>query len=155
MDEATAIAAASNAMEEAKEGSGASAKEVKIAVREAIKRVKSGSRLVMGKFQAPAEGNYNLTSYCLCDSWIDCDMKTSLKIKVLKRSRAGTRGGAVVDDGQVLEEEIEEEEDDEEEHDDYESEYSDDGEDEQDTKKKGAATNGSSSEDSSSDEETH
>ncbi|PIA57731.1 hypothetical protein AQUCO_00600450v1 [Aquilegia coerulea] len=160
MDEATAIAAASNAIEEAKEGSGASAKEVKIAVREAIEKVKSGSRLVMGKFQAPAEGNYNLTSYCLCDSWIGCDKKTSLKVKVLKRSRAGTRGGAVVDDGQVLEEGFEEEEDDEEGHDDYESEYSDDDEDEQNTKKKGAATNGthrkgngSSSEDSGSDED--
>ncbi|KAF9591516.1 hypothetical protein IFM89_004570 [Coptis chinensis] len=163
MDEATATTTASKAIAEAKEGSGASAKEVKIAVREAIEKVKSGSRLVMGKLQAPAEGNYNLTSYCLCDSWIGCDKKTSLKIKVLKRSRAGTRGGVVAEEGMAAAEGIEEDEEAEEEegYDDYESEYSDDGEDVPDTKKNGAAVNGvahrkgsaSNSEDSGSDQE--
>lgn len=159
MDEAAAVTAASKAIEEAKEGSGAGPKEVKVAVREAIEKVKKGSRLIMGKFQAPAEGNYNLTSYCLCDSWIGCDKKTSLKIKVLKRSRAGTRG-VVAEEGPVAEEGVEEEEEEEETYDDYESEYSDDGEDQKDAKKKGTARNGvtrkdsgSSSEGSSSDEE--
>ncbi|KAL5707877.1 DnaJ protein erdj2a [Ranunculus cassubicifolius] len=161
IDEATAIAAASKAIQEVKEGSGAGLKEIKTAVREAVQKVKSGSRLVMGKFQAPAEGNYNLTSYCLCDSWIGCDKKTNLKVKVLKRSRAGTRIGVVAEEGPIMEDGIEEEEEDDEEgYDDYESEYSDD-ENEQDIKKKGVANgvahgkedSGSGSEESGSDEE--
>ncbi|KAF6153662.1 hypothetical protein GIB67_027529 [Kingdonia uniflora] len=161
MDEAAAITAASKAIQEAKEGSGASLKEISVAVRGAVEKVRNGSRLVMGKFQAPAEGNYNLTSFCLCDSWIGCDKKTNLKVKVLKRNRAGTRLGAAAEEGPALEDGIEEEEDDEEEeYDDYESEYSDD-EDEQDTKKNGEIANGvvhekgsdSSSEDSGSEEE--
>ncbi|CAK9169285.1 unnamed protein product [Ilex paraguariensis] len=142
MDVATAITAASKAIQELKEGSGASLKEINAAVKEAIVKVKNGSRLVMGKFQAPAEGNYNLTSYCLCDSWIGCDKKTSLKLKVLKRSRAGTRGGAMLDEGPAVEDGIEEEEE-EEGDDDYESEYSEDEEDVKDTKRKGAVANGS------------
>ncbi|PPE01608.1 hypothetical protein GOBAR_DD01349 [Gossypium barbadense] len=99
MDEAVAITAASKAIQELKEVSGASLKETNAAVREAVERVKSGSRLVMGKFQAPGEGNYNLTAFCLCDSWIGCDKKTNLKIKILKRSRAGTRTGALSEEG--------------------------------------------------------
>ncbi|KAI8013641.1 DnaJ protein ERDJ2 [Camellia lanceoleosa] len=143
MDEATAIIAASKAIQESKEGSGASLKEISSAVKEAIEKVKNGSRLVMGKFQAPAEGNYNLTSFCLCDSWIGCDKKTSLKVKVLKRSRAGTRGGAVVEEGPSVEDGVEEEEEEEEEeYDDYESEYSEDEEDVKDVKSKGAVANG-------------
>ncbi|PIA54126.1 hypothetical protein AQUCO_00900594v1 [Aquilegia coerulea] len=162
MDEATAITAASKAIQEIKEGSGSSVKEISVAVREAIEKVKNGSRLVMGKFQAPAEGNYNLTSYCLCDSWVGCDKKTNLKVKVLKRSRAGTRVGAVAEEGPLVEDGVEEEDENEEEgYDDYESEYSDDGEDEQNTKKNNAVANGvshgkgsgSSSEESGSDEE--
>ncbi|KAF5184239.1 Dnaj protein erdj2 [Thalictrum thalictroides] len=162
MDEATAITAASKAIQEIKEGSGASVKEISVAVRDAIEKVKNGSRLVMGKFQAPAEGNYNLTSYCLCDSWVGCDRKTNLKVKVLKRSRAGTRVGAVAEEGPLVEDGMEEEDENEEEgYDDYESEYSDDGEDEQNTKKNNAVANGvahgkgsgSSSEESGSDEE--
>ncbi|KAL7247868.1 hypothetical protein ACSBR2_002722 [Camellia fascicularis] len=143
MDEATAIIAASKAIQESKEGSGASLKEISSAVKEAIEKVKNGSRLVMGKFQAPAEGNYNLTSFCLCDSWIGCDKKTSLKVKVLKRSRAGTRGGAMVEEGPSVEDGVEEEEEEEEEeYDDYESEYSEDEEDVKDVKSKGAVANG-------------
>ncbi|XP_043724654.1 dnaJ protein ERDJ2-like [Telopea speciosissima] len=162
MDEAAAVTAASKAIQETQEGSGASLKEISAAVREAVEKVRNGSRLVMGKFQAPAEGNYNLTSYCLCDSWIGCDKKTSLKLKVLKRSRAGTRGGTMAEEGPAVEDGIEEEEEEEEEgYDDYESEYSDDGEDELDTKKNGAVANGvshrkgsgSSSESSGTDEE--
>jgi len=65
MDEATAITAASKAIQETQEALGASAKEIGIAVREAVDRVKKGSRLVMGKFQSPAEGTHNLTSFCL------------------------------------------------------------------------------------------
>ncbi|XP_031269445.1 dnaJ protein ERDJ2A-like [Pistacia vera] len=142
MDEAAAITAASKAIEETREGSGATVKETSGAVREAVERVCSGSRLVMGKIQAPAEGNYNLTCYCLCDSWIGCDRRTNVKVKVLKRTRAGTRG-LVSDEGPIVEDGAdEEEEDEEEEYDDYESEYSEDEEDEKDTKKKGAAANG-------------
>lgn len=159
MDEATAITAASKAIQEMKEGSGASLKEINASVRAAIEKVRNGLRLVMGKFQAPAEGNYNLTSYCLCDSWIGCDKKTNLKVKVLKRSRAGTRMGSVAEEGPLIEDGVEEdEEEDEEGYDDYESEYSDDDENEQDAKKN-IVGNGiahgssSSSEESGSDEE--
>jgi len=162
MDEATALTAASKAIGEMMEVSGASAKETSVAVREAVEKVKSGSRLVMGKFQAPPEGNYNLTVYCLCDSWIGCDIKTALKVKVLKRTRAGTRGGVIAEDGPSFEDGAEEEEENEEEEydDDYESEYSED-EDEAPDTKKGPSANGdarrkgknSSSEDSGSDDE--
>lgn len=140
-DEATAITAASKAVQESKEGSGANLKEISSAVKAAVEKVKGGSRLVMGKFQAPAEGNYNLTCYCLCDSWIGCDLKTSMKVRVLKRSRAGMRGGAgvVLEEGPVVEDGIEEEEDkEEEEYDDYESEYSEDEEEVKDVKKREA-----------------
>ncbi|KAL9991981.1 putative DnaJ domain, Sec63 domain, immunoglobulin E-set, C2 domain superfamily [Helianthus debilis subsp. tardiflorus] len=157
MDEASAVTAASKAIEETMEGSGANPKETSKAVREAVDKVKGGSRLVMGKFQAPAEGNYNLTCYLLCDSWLGCDKKTGVKVKVVKRTRAGTRGG-VTDEGPVLEdgadeeEEIEEEEYDE----DYESEYSEDEEDDKQKTKKDNRANGkapASSSDSGSDEE--
>ncbi|XP_061997214.1 dnaJ protein ERDJ2A-like [Rosa rugosa] len=145
MEEAAAITAASKAIEETKEGSGANMKEISAAIKEAVDKVKSGSRLVTGKLPAPAEGNYNLTCYCLCDSWLGCDRRTNLKVKVLKRTRAGTRGGFVAEDGPITEDGIEEEEDvDDEEYDeDYESEYSEDEADEQqDTKQKGPAANG-------------
>lgn len=142
MDEATALSSAPKAIEEMMEASGASARDTSAAVKEAIEKVKRGSRLVMGKFQAPVEGNYSLTCYCLCDSWIGCDTRTSLKIKVLKRSRAGTRGGVITEEGPLLEDGGDEEEEiEEEEYDDYESEYSEDEENEKDTKK-GAITNG-------------
>uniref|UniRef100_A0A2P2KT19 Uncharacterized protein MANES_06G153400 n=1 Tax=Rhizophora mucronata TaxID=61149 RepID=A0A2P2KT19_RHIMU len=160
MDEPAAITAASKAIEDTMEGSGASVKETSMAVREAVERVRSGSRLVMGKFPAPAEGNYSLTCYCLCDSWIGCDKKTNLKVKILKRTRAGTRGGPISEEGAVAEDGVEEEEEiEEEEYDDYESEYSEDEEDEKDTKQKGIAANGnvhtkgSSSDGSASDDE--
>jgi len=165
MDEATAITAASKAIEETMEGAGATVKETSTAVRQAVERVKDGSRLLMGKFQAPPEGNYNLSCYLICDSWIGCDIKTGLKLKVLKRTRAGTRGGYVAEEGAAMAEDgVEEEEEiEEDEYDDYESEYSEDDEDnKQDSKKKGSAANGaannrkggkSSSEGSGSDEE--
>lgn len=144
MDEATAIIAVSKTIQESKEGSGASAREIKVAVKEAIEKVKNGSRLVMGKFQAPAEGNYNLSSFCLCDSWIGCDAKSNIKLKVTKRSRAGTRGGFAADEAPAMEDGIEEDEEEEEEdYDDYESEYSEDEEDTKETKGKGAVANGS------------
>ncbi|WOL18396.1 hypothetical protein Cni_G27191 [Canna indica] len=73
MDEAAAIAGASKAIQETKESLGATVKEISAAVREAVEKVKNGSRLVMGKFQAPSEGNYNLTCFCLSDAWIGCD----------------------------------------------------------------------------------
>lgn len=82
----------------------------------------------------------------------------------MKRTRAGTRGGPVAEEGPILEDGVEEEEEDEgEEYDDYESEYSEDDADEQQTSKKGAVANGkahkkgsrnrSSSESSGTDEE--
>ncbi|GMH09945.1 hypothetical protein Nepgr_011786 [Nepenthes gracilis] len=143
MDEAAAIAAVSKSIQESKEGSGLSTKEINKAIREAVDRVQNGSRLVTGKFQAPAEGNYSLTSYCLCDSWIGCDKKTGLKLRVCKRSRAGTRAGAVVEEGPDVEDVAEEEVEEEEVGDDYESEYSEDEEGEKDLKtKNGAAVNG-------------
>ncbi|GAB2227056.1 hypothetical protein Drorol1_Dr00008856 [Drosera rotundifolia] len=160
MDEAAALTAVSKAIQESKEGSGATTKEINQAVKEAVEKVRKGLRLVMAKFQAPAEGNYNLTCYCLCDSWIGCDKKSGLKLKVFKRSRAGTRG-AVVEEGPSVEDGIDEEEEEEEEvQDDYESEYSED-EEENDPKKNAAAPNGvahekersSNSEHSDSDED--
>ncbi|KAK9290215.1 hypothetical protein L1049_008381 [Liquidambar formosana] len=98
----------------------------------------------MAKLQAPAEGTYNLTSYCLCDSWIGCDKKTSLKVKILKRSRAGTRAAPLGEEGPNVEDRIEEEEEEEEEdgYEDYESEYSEDDEDGKDAKRNGAVANG-------------
>ncbi|GFP97576.1 Dnaj protein erdj2a [Phtheirospermum japonicum] len=146
MDEATTILAASKAIQELKEGSGATTKEVNAAVKEAVDRVKSGSRLVMGKFQAPSEGNYNLTSYCLCDSWIGCDAKSSIRLKVMKRSRAGTRGVGSADEVATLEDGVEEkdEEGEGDYDDDYESEYSEDDEDVKGKDGKGAVVaNGS------------
>lgn len=143
MDETAAVSAASKAIQETMEGSGATVKETSSAVKEAVEKVRGGSRLVMGKFQAPSEGTYNLTCFCLCDSWIGCDKKTNLKVKILKRTRAGTRGGVTLEEGQVAEDGIEEEEEiEEEEYDDYESEYSEDEEDEKETKKKGSVSNG-------------
>ncbi|KAL6127178.1 hypothetical protein ACLB2K_075220 [Fragaria x ananassa] len=145
MEEAAAITAASKTIEDTMEGSGANMKEISAAIKETVDKVKSGSRLVTGKLPAPAEGNYNLTCYCLCDSWLGCDRRTNLKVKILKRTRAGTRGGFVTEDGPITEDGIEEEEDaDDEEYDeDYESEYSEDEADEQqDTKQKGPAANG-------------
>uniref|UniRef100_A0A5B6ZDN2 Putative dnaJ protein ERDJ2A n=1 Tax=Davidia involucrata TaxID=16924 RepID=A0A5B6ZDN2_DAVIN len=162
MDEAAAITAVSKTIGETMEGSGANVKETSTAIREAVEKVRGGSRLVIGKIQAPAEGNYNLSCYLLCDSWIGCDKKTSLKVKVLKRTRAGTRGGHVAEEGPIPEDGVEEEEEiEEEDYDDYESEYSEDEEEKQDKNKKGTAANGavhgkggqSSSEGSSSDEE--
>ncbi|KAL8140567.1 hypothetical protein V2J09_006588, partial [Rumex salicifolius] len=140
MDEPAAVMAVSNAIQELKEGSGASVKETKVAVKEAVDRVRNGSRLVMGKFQAPSEGNYNLSCLCLCESWIGCDKKTGLKLKISKRSRAGTRGAVLMDEGQFAEEGNEDEEEEEEVVEDYESEYSDD--DDEDDKKNTATSNG-------------
>ncbi|KAK8950114.1 Chaperone protein dnaJ 15 [Platanthera guangdongensis] len=143
MDEAAAISAASKAIQDTKEVLGASLKEVKAAVSAAVEKVKGGWRLVMAKFQAPGEGTYNLCSYCLCDAWIGCDAKTNLKMKLLKRSRAGTRVHAA-EEGTAIEDGIEEEEKEEEEgYDDYESEYSEDDDDEELKKK---AVNGMSNE---------
>ena len=154
MDEGGAITAASKTISETMEGSGAGFKETNDAVREAVEKVKGGSRLVMGKLQAPAEGTCNLTCFCMCDSWIGCDKKTSLKVKVLKRTRAGTRG-MVSEEGAIAEEGMEEEDEtEEEEYNDYASEYSED--EDEDEKKKANGTvkkKESSSEESGSEKE--
>ncbi|XP_022846713.1 dnaJ protein ERDJ2-like [Olea europaea var. sylvestris] len=155
VDEATAIIAATKAIQELKEGSGDSVREINAAVKAAVDRVKAGSRLVMSKFQAPAEGNYNLSSYCLCDSWIGCDAKSSIKLKVLKRSRTGTRGMVAADELPALEDGGDEVEEEDEYDDDYESEYSEDDEDVKGKEANGAVVNGSThvrgDDDSSSD----
>ncbi|CAN1753627.1 DnaJ protein ERDJ2B [Linum perenne] len=54
---------ARNVTEEKMEGSGASGSEVSDAVKEATAKVRSGSRLVMGKFSAPGEGSYELSCF--------------------------------------------------------------------------------------------
>ncbi|KAK6155634.1 hypothetical protein DH2020_009882 [Rehmannia glutinosa] len=161
MDEVAAVSAASTAIGERMEVLGASPRETSAAVKEAVDKVRSGSRIAMGKLLAPAEGNYNLVCHVLCDSWIGCDQKSTLKLKVLKRTRAGTRGGGVNDGGAVLEDGVEEEEEiEEEDEEDIESEYSDDEDDKMNGKKKGVNKGKgggkgkeSSSESSGSDEE--
>lgn len=141
MDEVAAVSAASTAIDERMEVLGASPKEKTAAIKEAVERVKGGSRLAMGKFMAMAEGSYNLTCHVLCDSWIGCDQKSTVKLKILKRTRAGTRGGQLGDGGAgVPEDDVDEEEEIEEEEDeDIESEYSDDEGDEPVVNKKGLA----------------
>lgn len=139
MDEAAAVTAASQEIEEKMEVLGATSEETRASVDGAVARVRSGFRLVMGKFLAPADGNYNLTCYLLCDSWLGCDKKTNLKVKVLKRSRTATRRGGQVEEETILEDDSEEEDEDEideEENGEYESEYSEDEEDKPEASKK-------------------
>ncbi|KAG0597531.1 hypothetical protein M758_12G002400 [Ceratodon purpureus] len=127
-DETAALSAASKTIQESLEGTGADDTEVAKAVRDAVEKVKSGSRLVMAKFQAPVEGIYNLTAFCLSDTWIGVDRKVNIKLKVLKRSRAGTRVGLAGEETPLLEEDEEDEDADADADydEDYESEYSDD-----------------------------
>jgi translocation protein SEC63 len=131
-DEAAALSASAKTIQESLEGTGADDAEVAKAVREAVEKVKSGSRLVVSKFQAPGEGIYNLTAFCLSDTWIGVDRKVNVKFKVLKRSRAGTRVVLPSEESPLLEEGSEEEDEDANANDDYdedyESEYSDDDE---------------------------
>lgn len=141
LDEAAAVKAASAAIEERMEVLGASPQETTAAIKEAVEKVKNGSRLAMGKFVAGAEGNYNLTCYLLSDSWIGCDQKSTLKLKVLKRTRAGTRGGQANNGGVIPEDdgsEEEEEEDEEEDEEEILSEYSEDEEEKKAPKRRGS-----------------
>ena len=149
LDESAAVLAASKSVQESMEGTGASDKEVNVAVKEAVMRVKGGSRLVVVKFQAPAEGSYNLTAFCLSDTWIGCDKKVSLKVKVMKRSRAGTRS-VVTEDGAMVEDDHEEEI---EYGEDYESEYSDEEQEEKSRKEDTKKGSKQSSEDEESEDE--
>lgn len=133
-DETAALSAASKTIQESLEGTGADDTEVAKAVRAAVEKVKSGSRLVMAKFQAPVEGIYNLTAFCLSDTWIGVDRKEYIKLKVLKRSRAGTRVGLAGEETPLLEEDEEDDEDadvDGDYDEDDESEYSEDDEEEE------------------------
>lgn len=66
MDEAAAITAASKAIEETMEGSGADVKETSQAVREAAEKVRAGSRLVLGKFLAPHQRGTTAWSVTAC-----------------------------------------------------------------------------------------
>lgn len=145
MDEAEAISTASLAVSETMESLGASVEAKNSAVEEAVEKVKSGSRLVMGRLLAPAEGTYNLTCFCLSDAWIGCDQKTSLKVEVLKRTRDV--------EGEAAEEGMDEDEEDDLEEEDYESEYSEDEEDKKRGSKKKVNKKESSSEESGSDED--
>ncbi|CAI7785828.1 unnamed protein product [Closterium sp. NIES-53] len=137
LDETAAIRAAADYTRETVEAEGFDDAEVAREVKEAVERVKGGARLVIGKFQAPAEGVYALTVMVMSDVWIGCDKKVPLKIKVGKRTRAGTRVAAVVpsegagdSDEEGEEEEGEGEEEGYDEDDDYMSEYSEDEEEE-------------------------
>lgn len=127
MDEAAAITTASTITEAKMEASGANMEEIAAAVKDAVAKVKRGCRLILGKIQAPQAGSYSLNSHLMCDAWIGCDTKTNLKLKVLKRSRAGSRGGHVA--GGVQDEndvEDEDEDDIEEDEEGDQSEYSED-----------------------------
>ncbi|XP_016439136.1 dnaJ protein ERDJ2A isoform X2 [Nicotiana tabacum] len=120
-----AITTASTITEAKLEASGASMEEITAAVKDAVTKVKSGCRLVLGKIQAPQAGNYNLNCHLMCDTWIGCDTKTNLKLKILKRSRAGSRGGLVAE-GVQGENGLEDEDDIEEDEEGDQSEYSED-----------------------------
>ncbi|KAM3319938.1 dnaJ protein ERDJ2A [Capsicum chacoense] len=127
MDEAAAITTASTITEGKMEASGASMEEIAAAVKDAVVKVKRGCRLILGKIQAPQAGNYSLNSHLMCDTWIGCDTKTSLKLKILKRSRAGSRGGHAAEGMQEGNDVEDEDEDDiEEDEDGDQSEYSED-----------------------------
>jgi translocation protein SEC63 len=138
-DEEGAVAAAKKGVEEAAEqlaapeGAGEDMRRVE-------DKIRGGARLVTAKFLAPAEGIHLFTCYCLSDTWLGVDAKCSIKLKVSKRSRAGTRGAAEAagwgeergdDDGEEREEGEDEEEEDELEDEDYESEYSSEEEEEE------------------------
>lgn len=133
MDEAAAITTASTITEAKMEASGANMEEIAAAVKDAVAKVKRGCRLILGKIQAPQAGNYSLNSHLMCDAWVGCDTKTNLKLKVLKRSRAGSRGGHVA--GGVQDEndvEDEDEDDIEEDEEGDQSEYSEDEDEDED-----------------------
>ncbi|CAM6127288.1 unnamed protein product [Calypogeia fissa] len=125
MDEAAAVATGSKLIGEALEGTGADDAEVNSAVKAAVERVKGGSRLAIKKFQAPQEGTYNLTAFCLCDTWIGLDKKFNVKLKVGKRSRAEPSPKIVAEDDETATYNEEDMEDGDEEEEDYDSEYSD------------------------------
>lgn len=127
-DEAAAVTAASEAIEGKMEVLGATPQETSAAVREAVAKVRRGSRLVMGKFLAPAAGNYDLNCYLLCDSWIGCDSTTNLKVKVLKQNKAARKHNMIEETTMydAMEEDEEEEEDEDEIEDECKSEYSED-----------------------------
>ena len=108
MDEPTVVTPAPKDIQESLEGSSANVMEINVAVKDVVERVKNGSRLVMVKFQAPAERTYNLTFYCLYDAWIGCDKNFIVKLKVVKRSKDGTRD-MISKEGPIQEDGIEEE----------------------------------------------
>lgn len=131
MDEAAAITTASTLTEAKMEASGANMEEIAATVKDAVAKVKSGCRFVLGKIQAPQAGNYNLNCHLMCDAWIGCDTKTNLKLKVLKRSRAGSRGGHVTG-GEQDEDDVEDEDDIDEDEEGDQSEYSEDEDEDED-----------------------
>ncbi|KAJ7568230.1 hypothetical protein O6H91_01G024300 [Diphasiastrum complanatum] len=137
IDENAAISQASTAIQDSLEGTGASDGEIHSAVKAAVARVKAGSRLVMVKFQAPSEGIYNLTAFCLSDTWIGCDKKLNIKFKVGKKTRTTVtmEESALLENGEHDEDANEDDVGDYDEE--YESEYSED-EDDEDSNTKNA-----------------
>ncbi|XP_020249101.1 dnaJ protein ERDJ2-like isoform X2 [Asparagus officinalis] len=115
MDEDSAVRSAKKLIARMKELLGATDQEISEAVKFVAEKVKNGSRQVIGKLLAPGEGTYNLTAYCLCDSWIGCDVKTDIKVEVFKKNR-----DIKANESTSIEQEIEEVDED------YDSEYSDD-----------------------------
>lgn len=81
-DEPAAVRAAADYAREAAEGEGSDDATTNELVKEAMDRVKTGARLVITKFQAPAEGVYSLTVILMSDVWIGCDKRIPLKLKV-------------------------------------------------------------------------
>lgn len=152
MEEITAVRAAADYTRETAEGEGDDDAAVNAKVQEAMARVRTGARLAISKFAAPGEGVYNLTVLLMSDVWIGCDKRIPMKLKIFKRSRAGTRVSVAEDasgDGEVdVDKDGDEEEEDEGEEEideDYESEYSEDdeeGADEEDEQGHGARENG-------------
>lgn len=139
-DEEGAIATAKKLAEEAAEQLGQPEKAAEEIARD-TERIRAGGRLVTAKFLAPVEGLHLLTCHCLSDTWLGVDAKCSIKLRVSKRSRAGTRGGAEAglaatedrweEEGEEREDGEEEDEEDELEDEDYESEYSSEEEEEE------------------------
>ncbi|XP_076938629.1 dnaJ protein ERDJ2A-like [Bidens hawaiensis] len=76
-------------------------------------RSESVSRFVKGSFLCLDEGNFDLTWYLLCDSWIGCDKKKKVKVKNVKRADGVSEEGSALEGDEDVKEEIEEEEDDE------------------------------------------
>eukprot|EP00271_Cylindrocystis_brebissonii_P015506 TRINITY_DN38414_c0_g1_i1.p1 TRINITY_DN38414_c0_g1~~TRINITY_DN38414_c0_g1_i1.p1 ORF type:complete len:712 (+),score=130.13 TRINITY_DN38414_c0_g1_i1:204-2339(+) len=161
-DESAAVAAAGRVVREGLEGRGVAEDEVNRQVKEAMARVKGGERLVMARFQAPEEGVYALSAFCLSDVWIGCDKKTSYKLRVSKK--VAGRGLPTASDSAAQSREEDDDDDDATEGDgdeeiddeDVESEYSEEEEDdEEDLEAETKQANGVAEKGAGTSEEAH